>query len=141
VQRTWAKSIAAKKMPQCWRNMRTVVFGDGEPRAKNRAAEDRMLQALRDGTTYLEVILFECKAYDRRIAEDLADWWTRQPELQGLYSHSQGARTPTAAVSKRALPQEPSSQRSSAHRKRPRTLMAQTEDVDDDGEDSDYRPG
>ena len=49
VQRTWARSICTKKKPQCWGDMRTIVFGGNAQPRKDKLAEDEMLLALRDG--------------------------------------------------------------------------------------------
>ncbi|KAL1746665.1 hypothetical protein HDZ31DRAFT_33702, partial [Schizophyllum fasciatum] len=152
VQRTWARSICKKKRPQCWPDMRAIVFdGDPQPR-KDRASEDAMLQALRSGTTHLDVLLFECKAYNTDIAEDIRSWSPRKAELQSLWAQSQpGGRSKALTRTKpgpkvnhvvdddvsaaddlpgpRTLPQ----------RKRKRISVVGYDDADD-GDDEDYRP-
>ncbi|KAL1691874.1 hypothetical protein GGG16DRAFT_52807 [Schizophyllum commune] len=158
VQRTWARSICTKKKPQCWGDMRAIVFnGNAQPR-KHRIAEDEMLVALRAGRTHLDVLLFECKRYMHDIAQDIMSWWDRREELQTLYAQASGGQT-RAVKSSRSIAKvkvassvvtdtpddrpsptcEPYKPRTPSKRARKRISMAGF-DADDEDEDEDYRP-
>ncbi|KAL1669050.1 hypothetical protein GGF50DRAFT_123597 [Schizophyllum commune] len=158
VQRTWARSICAKKKPQCWGDMRETIFGGNAQPRKDRFAEDEMLLALRAGRTHLDVLLFECKRYMHDIAQDIMNWWNRREELQTLYAQASGGQTRAVKSSKSAAkakaashvgtdnpddrpspPCEPCKPRSPSKRARKRSSMAGF-DADDEDEDEDYRP-
>ncbi|KAL1746687.1 hypothetical protein HDZ31DRAFT_33607 [Schizophyllum fasciatum] len=88
-QKKWASGIMNMSRDECWKELRATVLGSDEARPNDPEAAETMLNALRNGVVNLKVIVFTCKNYNTDLARDLAEWWPRREELDGLYRRHQ----------------------------------------------------